>query len=121
MFKGNKSEAELRFELLIWGIILMTAAVIYVTLSNVLPALILFIPGLILLGATIFQDMQPDWTAGWFAYLLSIIVVATGLVGVINTLLGDVVSMPKGMWLVIAIVELGAVFVAKALYDPNPR
>lgn len=118
MLRGQKPESELRFELFTWGLVLITAAILYITLFPVLPSLMLFIPGLILLGSAIFQDMQPDWHAGWFTYVLAIMVVATGLAGIINTLLGEVIRLP---WLVIAVVELGAVLVAKALYDPNPR
>jgi hypothetical protein len=114
---GRKSVAELRFELLVWGVILVAIGVIYVTLYDVLPSLILFIPGLILLGAAIYQDMQPDWHAGWHTYALAIVVVATGLGGIVSTLLSDV-DLP---WLVIAIVELGVVLIAKAVYDPSPR
>lgn len=118
MLRGRKPESELRFELLTWGLVLVTAAVLYVTLFPVLPALILFIPGLILLGATIFQDIQPDWHASWLTYALAIIVVATGLAGLLNSMLGELIKLP---WLVIAVVELGAVLIVKALYDPTPR
>ncbi len=121
MFRGSKSEAELRFELLTWGLILIIAAVMYVLFYKLLPSLMLFLPGLILLGSAIFQDMQPDWHAGWLTYVLAILVVATGLAGIVNSLLGEVVKVPSGLWLVIAAVELGAVFIAKALYDPSPK
>ena len=116
MLRGNKSENETRFELLVIGLVLVTAAALYVVFRKTLPSMILFIPGLILLGGAIFQDMQPDWKAGWMTYLLAIIVVATGLTGIVNSLLKTRMSLP---WLVIAIVELGAVLIAKALYDPS--
>jgi len=116
MLKGNKSDSETRFELLIIGLVLVTAAALYVVFRRTLPSLILFIPGLILLGGTIFQDMQPDWKAGWLTYLLAIVIVATGLAGLVNSLLKTGVNLP---WLIIAIVELGAVLIAKALYDPS--
>jgi hypothetical protein len=118
MLRGNKSEAELRFELFTWGGILLAAAVVYVLFIDTLPGLMLFIPGLIMLGSAIFQDMQPDWRAGWLTYVLAMVLVATGLAGIINTVLGEVVKLN---WLVIAIVELGAVLIAKAVYDPTPR
>lgn len=118
MLRGSKTEGELRFELFTWGLILLTGAIIYVTVFPTLPGLILFIPGLILLGAAIFQDMQPDWHVGWLTYLLAIIIVATGLAWVVNSLLGAAVNIP---WLIIAVVELGAILIAKALYDPTPR
>jgi hypothetical protein len=117
MLRGRKSTEELRFELLIWGIILITGAVIYVTVYDVLPSLILVIPGLILLGAAIFQDMQADWHAGWPVYVLAILVVATGLAALVN----DLTAQRQVPWLVIAIVELGAIFIVKAVYDPTPR
>ena len=65
MLHGNKSTGELRFELLVLGTILIVAAVLYVVLPNDLRSLMLFLPGLILLGAAIYQDMQTDWRAGW--------------------------------------------------------
>nr|MBN1229486.1 hypothetical protein [Anaerolineae bacterium] len=117
MQKEQKTVSELRFELLVWGIILIAGGVIYITVYKALPSLILFIPGLVLLGAAIYQDMQPDWHAGWLTYALAIIVVATGLGGIVNTLM-DGVDLP---WVVIALIELGVVLVAKALYDPSPR
>lgn len=118
MLRGTKPEGELRFELFTWGLILITAAIIYLTVYPTLPGLILFIPGLILLGATLFQDMQPDWHVGWLTYVLAILVVATGLAWVTNTLLGSNGAVP---WLIIAVLELGAVLIVKAVYDPNPR
>lgn len=117
MLRGNKSTGEIRFEILILGVVLVTAAILYVIFSTTLPALMLFIPGLILLGGAIYQDMQPDWKSGWLIYALAIILVATGLAGVVNTLLGEVIKLN---WIVIAVVELGAILIAKALYDPNP-
>lgn len=118
MLSGRKSEAEVRFELFTWGAILVAAAIMYVLFAKILPGLMLFIPGLILLGSAIFQDMQPDWHAGWLTYVMSILMVATGLAGIVNTLMGEAVSLN---WIVIAVVELGAVLIAKAVYDPTPR
>jgi hypothetical protein len=116
MLRGNKSQDELRFEILTWGLILVSAAVCWAVFRAFLPSMIIFVPGLILLGSAIFQDMQPDWQAGWFTYVLAALVVATGLAGIINSLLGEIVRVP---WLIIAIMELGAVLIAKALYDPK--
>lgn len=116
MLRGNKSENEARFEMLLIGLMLVSAAVLYVIFRQTLPSMIVFVPGLILLGGAIFQDLQPDWRAGWLTYLLAIIVVATGLVGILNSLLSTGINLP---WLIIAIVELGAVLIAKALYDPS--
>lgn len=118
MFRGNKPESEVRFELLTWGVLLITAAIIYVTIYPALPSMILFIPGLILLGATIFQDMQPDWHAGWLGYIVAVLVVASGLVGVVNQAMGQAIKLP---WLVIAAIELGVILLIKAIYDPTPR
>ncbi len=118
MLRGNKSTGELRFEFLMLGIILVVAAVLYVILPDDLRSLMLFIPGLILLGSAIYQDMQPDWKAGWLTYALAILLVATGLAGVVNALLGNAIRLN---WIVIAVVELGAILIAKALYDPTPR
>jgi hypothetical protein len=118
MLQGHKSTGELRFEFLLLGIVLVVAAVLYVILPDDLRSLMLFIPGLILLGSAIYQDMQPDWKAGWLMYVLAILMVATGLAGLVNTLMGGTVRLN---WLVVAIVELGAILIAKALYDPTPR
>lgn len=118
MLRGRKTDAELRFELLTWGAVLILGAVLYVVFRDTLPSLMLFIPGLILLGSALFQDIQMGWKAGWLIYVLAILAVATGLAGIINTLLRPGNELP---WLVVAIVELGAILVAKALYDPNPR
>jgi hypothetical protein len=117
MLRGNKSTGEVRFELITWGAVLITASILYVLFRDTLPSLMLFIPGLILLGSTIFQDVQLGWKAGWLNYALSILAVATGLAGIVNTLLGEVIHL---QWLVVAVVELGAILIAKALYDPNP-
>lgn len=119
MLYGRKSEEEVRFELLTWGVILVAAAVMYVLFRTTLPSLMLFIPGLILLGSAIFQDLQPDWRAGWPTYLLAIFAVGIGLAGIVNSLLGEVVKLPPALWLVITATELGAILIAKALYDPS--
>jgi ABC-type uncharacterized transport system permease subunit len=116
MLRGNKSNDELRFELLTLGIILLSAAVCWVIFRQILPSMTLFVPGLIMLGAAIFQDLQPDWRAGWPTYALAVVLVSTGLAGVVNTFLGEAVKLN---WVVITIVELGAILVAKALYDPS--
>ena len=116
MLRGNKSNEELRFELLTLGIILLSAAVCWVVFRQILPSMTLFIPGLIMLGSAIFQDLQPDWSAGWHTYALAIVLVSTGLAGVVNTFLGDAVKLN---WFVITVVELGAILIAKALYDPS--
>ncbi len=116
MLRGNKSSDELRFELLTLGIILLSAAVCWVIFKSILPSITLFIPGLIMLGSAIFQDLQPDWQAGWLTYALAILLVATGLAGVVNTFMGDAVKLN---WFIITIVELGAILIAKALYDPS--
>ncbi|MBN1309928.1 MAG: hypothetical protein JXB30_00820 [Anaerolineae bacterium] len=118
MLQGNKSTGELRFELLIVGTVLVVAAILYVILPEDLRSLMLFLPGLILLGAAIYQDMQPDWRAGWLTYALAVLMVATGLAGIVNALLGNAVRLN---WVVVAVVELGAILIAKALYDPSPR
>ena len=121
MFKGRKSEAEVRFELVTWGVMLIAAAVLYLIFKDVLPALMLFFPGLILMGSAVFQDMQEGWHAGWPTYIISGLAVALALAGIINRLLGDAIAFPRGLWLVITAVELGGLFIIKALYDPTPR
>lgn len=118
MLRGRKSEPELRFELFTWGAILIAAAVMYVLFRTTFPGLMLFIPGLIMLGSAIFQDMQPDWHSGWLTYAMATLMVATGLVGVINPFLAEPFKLN---WVVITAVELGAILIVKAIYDPTPR
>jgi hypothetical protein len=118
MLRGNKSSGEIRFELLTWGAVLLTGSVMYLLFKDTpLESMILFIPGLILLGSTLYQDIQLGWKAGWLNYALAILAVASGLGGIINgvTIGADI------PWLIIAVAELGAILIAKALYDPNPR
>jgi uncharacterized membrane protein required for colicin V production len=121
MLNNPNGSPELRFELFTWGIVLIATAVLYVLFRNTLPELMLFIPGLVLLGSAIYQDMQMNWRVSWFTYLLAILVVATGLGGIVNRLLGSLFGLPPHLWLIIALVELGAVLISKALYDPNPK
>lgn len=104
-----------------WGVILIVVSVIYILfrhLGSLAVSMMLFFPGLILLGSAIVQDIRVGWGSSWFTYLLAILLIATGLAGLINYLMGDVLRIP---WFIIALFELGAVLVAKALYDPDPR
>jgi hypothetical protein len=118
MLRGNKSTGEVRFELITWGSVLIVVAIMYVLFNNKpLAPMMLFIPGLILLGSAMFQDIQMGWKAGWLNYALSILAVATGLAGIVNGVVGG----PVLPWPVVAAVELGAILIAKALYDPNPK
>lgn len=117
MLRGKKSSGEIRFELITWGAILITGAIMYVMFRGTsLESLILFIPGLVLLGSTLYQDIQLGWKAGWLGYALSVLAVAVGLAGVINGVMGG----PTVPWLIVALVIMGAILIAKALYDPNP-
>ncbi|MGF1503633.1 MAG: hypothetical protein ACFB51_00605 [Anaerolineae bacterium] len=120
MLGTNKSGQEKRFELLITGIFLITAAGTFaVVWRGPLRGLLLFLPGLVLLGGAIFQDLQPGWHAGAFTYILATLLVGTGLAAIFYTVLGDVIFVPGWLWVVVTIAELGAVLVAKALYDPT--
>lgn len=123
MLRGRKSSNEIRFEWMIVGVILMVVAIIYVIFNNpdmkdFMFPFMMFFPGLILLGSAIYQDMQPDWKAGWLAYAMAILLVASGLAGIVNKLMGAAFKLD---WFIVAAVELGAVLIAKALYDPSPR
>ncbi len=118
MLRGTKSSGEVRFELVVIGSVLIVAAVLYVTTFSSLPGLMLFFPGLIMLGGAIYQDMQPEWKAGWLTYVVAILLVATGLTSIVNTMLGNLLKLD---WLVVAIVELGVLLILKALYDPTPK
>lgn len=119
MLRGRKPEQEVRHELIIWGVVLIVAALLYVTTYQSFPSLMLFIPGLILLGSAIFQDLQAGWHAGWFSYVSSILMVALGLAGIVNSLLA-----PEGTsvlpWWIVAVVLLGAVLIVKSVFDPTP-
>ena len=44
--------------------------------------------------------------------------VATGLAGMVNAILDGQENIP---WLIIAIVEIGAILIAKAVYDQDPE
>ncbi|HLV45394.1 MAG TPA: hypothetical protein VKY39_10570 [Aggregatilineales bacterium] len=121
MLGRKKPNSEVRVELMTWGVILIVVSVIYVLfrhLGSLAVSMMLFFPGLILLGSAIVQDIRVGWGSSWFTYLLAILLIATGLAGLINHLMGDVLRIP---WFIIALFELGAVLVAKALYDPDPR
>ena len=116
MFGKGRSTEEVRYDLFTWGAILISGAVLYVLFNDTLPSLILFIPGLILLGSTIYQDLQTEWHAGFLNYAMAILAVGTGLAGIIN----DLVIGASISWLIVAIVEFGAILIVKALYDPSP-
>jgi hypothetical protein len=116
MLRGTKSTGEVRFELVIVGAVLLVGAVLYVA-ARAVPGLMFFFPGLILLGGAIYQDLQPGWKAGWLTYVLAIVLVATGLASVVNTMLGDKVPLN---WLVVAVVEVGVILIFKAFYAPHP-
>jgi hypothetical protein len=119
MLRGSsKSTGEVRFELVVTGSVLVTAALLYLVAYQWMPGLMLFFPGLIMLGGAIYQDMQPEWKAGWLTYVIAILLVSTGLASIINTLFNNVFEVN---WLIIAIVELGLLLILKALYDPTPR
>lgn len=122
MLRSNrtKSDAEIRFELIIMGVMLVSAAILYLVFRNTPYVGSMFlIPGLIFLGSAIFQDLQEGWRSGWLAYALAIILISTGVVNIVNAVTGGQVS--AGVWVMILAVEVGAVFIAKAIYDPNIR
>jgi hypothetical protein len=116
MLRGKRSPEETRFDLFTWGAILISAAILYLLFKDTLPSVMVFIPGLILLGSTIFQDLQDDWHAGWLNYAMAILAVGTGLAGIVNDLVGGA----EISWIIVAIVEFGAILIVKALYDPSP-
>lgn len=119
MLRGRKPQEETRHELIIWGLVLIVGAILFLTTYEQFPSLMLFIPGLILLGSAIFQDLQAEWSVGWFSYGSSILMVALGLGGIINTLLA-----PEGStlipWWIIAVVLFGSVLIVKSVFDPTP-
>ncbi len=120
MLRGKKSPAETRFELVTLGAMLIVGAALYVALQSTpnLQPLVLFFPGLILLGSAIYQTITPDWKAGWLTYVIAILLVAIGLAGLINSILGEIVHV---QWYIIALVALGVTLIFKALYAPNPN
>ena len=119
MLRGNKSDSELRFELFTWGAMILAAAMVYAVVGNDKPVsgLVLFLPGMIMLGSALFQDMQSDWKSSWLTYVLATVMVATGLAGIVNGFFGERTLQ----WWLIAVVELGAILIVKAVYDPTPR
>jgi hypothetical protein len=118
MRRGRKSDAEVRFELLTWGAILVSGSLLFYFFYPTMPSLIILIPGIILCASTIYQDLQFDWKVTWLDYTVGGVAVATGLAGLLNTLFGDRFHLN---WLVITILELGGILIIKALYDPSPR
>ena len=112
--ENPKSDEEKRWEWLTWGVVLISVAVIYaITLS--FNYLMLLVAGMILLLSAVYQDMREGWTVSWLTYALAIVVLGTGVAGVVNDLAGGVVNIP---WWVVVLVELGAIFIVKAFYDP---
>ena len=122
MLRGGtkKSGNEIRFELVVLGVMLVVGAICFVAFQSApaLQPLVVFFPGLILLGGCVYQTVTPGWKAGWITYVIAILLLAIGLAGLINAQLGDIVRVD---WWIIAIVSLGVVLIFKALYDPNPR
>lgn len=118
MLRGSKSPNEVRFELVVMGLMLVVGALLFVVFqgNDQLQPLIVFFPGLILLGGAIYQTITPDWKAGWITYVIAIVMVALGLAGLINNMLVGTVHVD---WWIIAIVALGVVLIFKALYAPN--
>jgi FtsH-binding integral membrane protein len=115
LLRGSpKSDEEKRWELLTWGVILISVAVIY-AIAGRFNYLMLLVAGVILLLSTVYQDMREGWTVSWLTYALAILILGTGVAGVVNELAGGVVQI---QWWVIVLVELGAVFIVKAFYDP---
>jgi len=120
MLRGAKSSNEVRFELVVTGLQLVVGAVLYVVLQGnaQLQPLIVFFPGLIMLGGAIYQTITPDWRAGWVTYVIAILMVAISLAGLINNVMGEVIHID---WWIIAIASLGIILIFKALYDPSPK
>ncbi len=117
MLQGNKSAGEIRFELVTLGAMLVVGALLYVALPSNLHSLVIFFPGLILLGSAIYQDLQPGWKAGWLTYVVAILAVAVGITGLINDLFQGPVK--GNLWLIISLAMLGVILIFKALYDPS--
>ncbi|NDJ51769.1 MAG: hypothetical protein GYB68_01640 [Chloroflexi bacterium] len=119
MNPNRKQDAEVRFELLTWGAILIIGALLFLAFRNsTLFPIIFFVPGLILLASAVYQDLQDDWTTGWPTYLGAMLLVATGFAGVVTaTSTGASFTI---IWLVVIVIEIGLVLIIKALFDPSP-
>lgn len=109
-----KSDEEKRWELLTWGVVFVSVAIIY-AIARGFNYWMLVVSGAVLLGSAVFQDVQRGWTVSWLTYALGILVLGTGVAGVVNELLGGLVQV---QWWVVVLMELGAVFIVKAFYDP---
>lgn len=112
--ESPKSQEEKRWELLTWGIVLICVAVIYAIMQR-FSYFMLLVAGTTLLLSTVYQDMREGWRVSWLTYALAIVILGTGVAGVVNELTGDIVQIK---WWVVVLVELGAVFIVKAFYDP---
>ncbi len=112
--ESPKSDEEKRWELLTWGVVLIAIAVLYAIMGR-FSYLMLLVAGTVLLLSAVYQDMREGWTVSWLTYALAILILGTGVAGVVNELAGDVVRI---QWWVVVLVELGAVFIVKAFYDP---
>ena len=112
--ESPKSQEEKRWELLTWGVILISVAVLYAIMQR-FGYLMLLVAGMILLLSTVYQDMREGWRVSWLTYALAILILGLGVAGVVNELAGEIVHIPA--WVVI-LVTLGAVFIVKAFYDP---
>ena len=122
MLRGgsSKSANEVRFELVVLGSMLVVGVLMYVAFQKTpeLQPLVIFFPGLILLGGCVYQTVTPNWKAGTLTYVIAILLLSIGLAGLINSQLGEVVRVD---WWIVAIASLGVILIFKALYDPNPR
>jgi len=117
MLRAGKPEGEGRFELLTWGVVLLTGAILYVTANKAVPSLTLLLPGMLLLASLVYQDFRPGWHAGWASYVFAIMIVGIGFSSLINNVASPAIPM---RWWITTIGLMGTVLILKAFWDPTP-
>lgn len=109
-----KSESEKRFELAAWGLGLVLFAIAWIFFDKSLPGLMAFLPGVIILGSALYQDVQEGWSASPMTYFIGIVMTAVGITSLISTFLGDVIHLN---WVVVSIALMGSGLLIKAFKD----
>lgn len=109
-----RSENEKRFELAAWGLALLLFAVAWIFFDKTLPGLMTFLPGVIIVGSALYQDIQEGWSASPVTYFMGIIMTAVGITSLISSFLGDVIHLN---WVVVSIAIMGTGLLIKAFKD----
>lgn len=112
--KNPKTEEEKRFELATWGTALVLFALVWILFADTLPGLMMFMPGIVILGSALYQDIQKTWSSNLISYLTGILMTAVGLTSLVSTFMGDIIQLN---WVIVSIAIMGAALVIKAFRD----